>query len=227
LNVRLSVGRTGVCWDNAQQESFWSTLKTGFYHRYTFDTRIEAIAAVSRWIETVYNRNRRHSALGYIDPVSFEHNMINQAVTLNTGRWPEGHVGAIVLIGHADDDRDQGRQPQQQHQQTRPKSRYRVLGACAHIVRAWIPPSAPEPHSILLLRDLAGNLVADVTGPLLDGAARCGGAGAHRYALVSRRHDGVMPFEHRGDDCPGEELLIVIGAWGLLVTHHCPSVEAW
>ncbi|AVL99949.1 hypothetical protein C6V83_06355 [Gordonia iterans] len=30
LGVRLSVGRTGVCWDNAQQESFWSTLKTEF-----------------------------------------------------------------------------------------------------------------------------------------------------------------------------------------------------
>ena len=39
LDVRLSVGRTGVCWDNAQQESFWSTLKTEFYHRHRFATR--------------------------------------------------------------------------------------------------------------------------------------------------------------------------------------------
>lgn len=36
LDVRLSVGRTGVCWDNAQQESFWSTLKTEFYQRHRF-----------------------------------------------------------------------------------------------------------------------------------------------------------------------------------------------
>jgi putative transposase len=59
LDVRLSVGRTGVCWDNAQQESFWSTLKTEYYQRHSFATRAEAIRAVSSWIETVYNRRRR------------------------------------------------------------------------------------------------------------------------------------------------------------------------
>ena len=47
LDVRLSLGRTGVCWDNAQQESFWSTLKTEFYNRHTFTTRDQAITAVS------------------------------------------------------------------------------------------------------------------------------------------------------------------------------------
>ena len=73
LGVRLSVGRTGVCWDNAQQESFWSTLKTEYYHRHTFATRAQAIRAVSSWIEDVYNRRRRHSALGQISPVAFEH----------------------------------------------------------------------------------------------------------------------------------------------------------
>lgn len=73
VGVRLSVGRTGVCWDNAQQESFWSTLKTEFYDRHTFATRAEAIHAVSTWIENVYNRRRRHSALGQISPVAFEH----------------------------------------------------------------------------------------------------------------------------------------------------------
>ena len=73
LEVRLSVGRTGVCWDNAQQESFWSTLKTEFYHRHQFATRAEAICAVATWIDTVYNHRRRHSALGQIPPVAFEH----------------------------------------------------------------------------------------------------------------------------------------------------------
>lgn len=79
LDVRLSVGRTGVCWDNAQQESFWSTLKTEYYQRHHFDTHEQAITAVSTWIETVYNRRRRHSALGQISPVTFEENHITAA----------------------------------------------------------------------------------------------------------------------------------------------------
>jgi len=73
LGVRLSVGRTGVCWDNAQQESFWATLKTEYFNRHEFGTRAAAIRGVSEWIETLYNRRRRHSALGFISPVAFEH----------------------------------------------------------------------------------------------------------------------------------------------------------
>lgn len=79
VDVRLSVGRTGVCWDNAQQESFWSTLKTEYYHRHTFATRAEAIHAVSSWIENVYNRRRRHSALGQVSPVAFEDQLTTMA----------------------------------------------------------------------------------------------------------------------------------------------------
>ncbi|GAA3669942.1 transposase InsO family protein [Yimella lutea] len=79
LDVRLSVGRTGVCWDNAQQESFWSTLKTEYYHRYSFTTRAEAITGVSTWIDTVYNRRRRHSALGQISPTAFEDQLTTAA----------------------------------------------------------------------------------------------------------------------------------------------------
>ncbi|WP_157044116.1 IS3 family transposase [Nostocoides australiense] len=79
VGVRLSVGRTGVCWDNSQIESFWSTLKTEFYTRHEFTTRAEAIAAVSTWIETVYNRRRRHSALGQISPVTFENRITTAA----------------------------------------------------------------------------------------------------------------------------------------------------
>jgi transposase InsO family protein len=72
LDLQLSVGRTGVCWDNAQQESFWSTLKTEFYNRHHFPTHHAAIHAVTEWIETIYNSRRRHSALGMRTPVAFE-----------------------------------------------------------------------------------------------------------------------------------------------------------
>ena len=70
--LKCSVGRTGVCWDNAQQESFWASLKVEFYYRRPWATRAEAMAAVADWIERVYNRRRRHSALGMLTPVQFE-----------------------------------------------------------------------------------------------------------------------------------------------------------
>ena len=61
--LACSVGRTGVCWDNAQQESYWASLKVEFYDRHSWATRAEAMTAVADWIERVYNRRRRHSAL--------------------------------------------------------------------------------------------------------------------------------------------------------------------
>jgi transposase InsO family protein len=61
-----------VCWDNAQQGSLWYTLETEFHDRYSFATRAEAIEAVNRWIDTVCNTCRRHSALGQISPLQFE-----------------------------------------------------------------------------------------------------------------------------------------------------------
>jgi putative transposase len=71
-NVARSVGRTGVCWDNAAAESFWATLKVEFYDRYLWHSRTAAKLAVGDWIERVYNRRRRHSALGMISPVEYE-----------------------------------------------------------------------------------------------------------------------------------------------------------
>ena len=55
-----------------QQESYWASLKVEFYNRRSWSTRAEAITAVGDWIERVYNRRRRHSALGMISPVEYE-----------------------------------------------------------------------------------------------------------------------------------------------------------
>jgi len=60
LGIAQTVGRTGVCFDNAMSESFWSTLKTEFYDRKKWPTRDGARQAVARWIEIVYNRRRRY-----------------------------------------------------------------------------------------------------------------------------------------------------------------------
>lgn len=72
LDIAQSVGRTGVCFDNAMAESFWSTLKTEFYNRKRWPTREAARSGIARWIEVVYNRRRRHSSLGMVSPVTFE-----------------------------------------------------------------------------------------------------------------------------------------------------------
>ena len=71
-NLARSVGRTGVCWDNAAAESFWATMKVEFYDRYLWPSRAAAKRAVGDWIERVYNRRRRHSTLGMISPVDYE-----------------------------------------------------------------------------------------------------------------------------------------------------------
>jgi putative transposase len=67
--VRTSVGRTGVCWDNAAAESFFAALKNEMYYRQTFANRARARFAVAEYIEVFYNRRRLHSTLGYRTPV--------------------------------------------------------------------------------------------------------------------------------------------------------------
>jgi putative transposase len=66
--IRRSLGRTGVCWDNAAAESFFATLKNEMYHRQSFATRARARFAVAEYIEVFYNRRRLHSTLGYRTP---------------------------------------------------------------------------------------------------------------------------------------------------------------
>lgn len=63
-----SMGRTGVCWDNAAAESFFSSLKNEMYHHQVFTTREAARLAVADYIETFYNRRRRHSTINYRTP---------------------------------------------------------------------------------------------------------------------------------------------------------------
>ena len=63
-----SMGRTGVCWDNAAAESFFSSLKNEMFHHQAFPTRARARFAVADYIEVFYNRIRRHSTIGYRTP---------------------------------------------------------------------------------------------------------------------------------------------------------------
>lgn len=68
-----SMSRKGNCWDNAQMESFYHTLKTELVQfSMGFKTREEAKQAISEYIDEYYNEKRRHSAIAYQAPFVFE-----------------------------------------------------------------------------------------------------------------------------------------------------------
>jgi len=79
LPILRSMGRTGVCWDNAAAESFWSTFKTEFYNRRVFATIGQARRASYVWIDSWYNARRRHSAIGNVSPLDYEQQLIDRA----------------------------------------------------------------------------------------------------------------------------------------------------
>ncbi len=71
-HMLTSFSGVGCCYDNAPMESFWATLKTELVYRQHYHTRAEAKNAVFAYIEGWYNRQRRHSTLGYLSPQRFE-----------------------------------------------------------------------------------------------------------------------------------------------------------
>ncbi len=71
-HMLASFSGIGCCYDNAPMESFWGTLKTELVYRQHYRTRAQAKSAVFAYIEGWYNRQRRHSTLGYLSPEQFE-----------------------------------------------------------------------------------------------------------------------------------------------------------
>lgn len=66
------MSRKGDCYDNALMESFFGTFKTECVDRQSFATRQEARQAIFEYIEVFYNRQRLHSSLEYVSPVTYE-----------------------------------------------------------------------------------------------------------------------------------------------------------
>ncbi len=80
--ITVSMSRAGECLDNAVAESFFATLKAELVDAHTWPTRAAARTAIFEWIEVWYNRQRRHSTLGYLTPVAHERQVVvlsNQA----------------------------------------------------------------------------------------------------------------------------------------------------
>jgi transposase InsO family protein len=72
FGVRLSVGRTGQCWDNALAESFFATIKRELLGTSAWPNRAAAHTAIFDFIEGRYNLHRLHSSLGYRSPAEYE-----------------------------------------------------------------------------------------------------------------------------------------------------------
>ena len=66
-----SMSRKGNCWDNACAETFFSTIKSERIHHRRYKHMEEARQDIFWYIESFYNRQRRHAALGYMTPASF------------------------------------------------------------------------------------------------------------------------------------------------------------
>lgn len=79
-----SMGHVGDALDNAVAESFFATLQTELLDRCTWATRNQLRSAIFEYIEGFYNRQRRHSTLGYLSPVEFER------------RWSSQQTSAIL-----------------------------------------------------------------------------------------------------------------------------------
>jgi putative transposase len=70
--IAMSMGSRGDCYDNAVAESFFATIKKELVHRQPWPSRRDLGSAVFEYIEAFYNRQRRHSTLGYLSPEQYE-----------------------------------------------------------------------------------------------------------------------------------------------------------
>ena len=70
--IVASMSRTGDCWDNAVAESFFATLRAELLDHEENATHVAAKASIGDYIDGFYNPQRRHSYLGYVNPIEFE-----------------------------------------------------------------------------------------------------------------------------------------------------------
>jgi hypothetical protein len=102
------MGSVGDAYDNAMCESFFATLECELLARQRFDNQSAARTAVFAFIEGFYNRRRRHSAIGYLSPVDYEHQLAvasgphHDAVVLAAVKdKPSGRPQGAVLDGRS------------------------------------------------------------------------------------------------------------------------------
>lgn len=72
VEITVSMSGKGNCYDNAVTESFFGSVKDECVHRTVYHSHDEARQSLFEFLEVFYNRQRRHSSLGYLSPAAFE-----------------------------------------------------------------------------------------------------------------------------------------------------------
>jgi putative transposase len=72
VEITMSMSGKGNCYDNAMTESFFGSVKDECVHRTVYRSHEEARQSLFEYLEIFYNRQRRHSSLGYLSPLAFE-----------------------------------------------------------------------------------------------------------------------------------------------------------
>ncbi len=67
-----SMSKKGDCYDNAVAESFFHTLKTELTYHEKYESKAQAKSSIFEYIEVLYNRRRKHSAIEYLCLVDYE-----------------------------------------------------------------------------------------------------------------------------------------------------------
>jgi transposase InsO family protein len=78
--LRGSMGRTGVCWDNAMAESFFASIKNELTHHVRYESFEEARSDIAKYIELFYNQERLHSGLAYRTPNEVHYGLLKSQV---------------------------------------------------------------------------------------------------------------------------------------------------
>ena len=103
--IVCSMSRRGNCWDNAVAESFFATVKVELAHAAHWATRAQAHGEVFEYLERFYNGQRRHSALGYLSPITFERQWARAcgspalAASQSIPRWSPENASSVEAPG--------------------------------------------------------------------------------------------------------------------------------
>src|SRR5262245_22804530 len=92
----------GVCWDNALAESFFATYKPELIEPATWPTRARARTATVHWLEAIYNRRRRQSAIDMLSPVDYEERYCGSprsGLTQVSTRTGQDHMSRVTDTG--------------------------------------------------------------------------------------------------------------------------------